>query len=214
MSSGAYPHPADEFDDAAHRVGPRGVHRAPRSRWARWRPFVLVLVVFPLLAYGLVTWLSDWDGLAGVDLPNLTADDGAAADQGSDAGTGADAGTDAAGDDGAAASPSSEPSPEQPPPPPPPVVDPARNVQVFNATSRAGLAASGVDKVEAAGFTDVHADNWAGENPDASVVYYPTPDDVATAQSVADALGITAVQESATQAPDGIVAVLASDYVR
>ena len=178
----------------------------PRSRWTRWRPFVLVLVVFPVLAYGLVTWLSDWEGLAGVDLPNLA--------DSQDDGTGTD---DGAGDpaDDAAESPTTAPPPtSEEPVAPPPVVDPVRAVQVLNSTSTSGLASSGADRVEAAGFTEVSAANWAGEDVAASVVYYPGPDDVATAEAVAAALGITAIEESATVAPDGIVAVLASDYVR
>ena len=49
-------------------------------------------------------------------------------------------------------------------------------------------------------------------DPDASIVYYATPEDVATAQAVAAALGLTAVQESAADAGEGIVVVLAGDY--
>ena len=56
------------------------------------------------------------------------------------------------------------------------------------------------------------AGNWDGGDPDTSVVYYATPDDVATAQLVAQTLGIATVQESAEQALTGVVVVLATDY--
>ena len=67
-------------------------------------------------------------------------------------------------------------------------------------------------RVDEAGFTAVSAGNWTGGDPDASVVYYATAADIATAQLVADMLGIGTVQESAEQAPTGVVVVLATDY--
>ena len=68
------------------------------------------------------------------------------------------------------------------------------------------------ERIEEAGFTDVSSGNWSGVDPDASIVYYATAQDVATAQAVAAALGLTAVQESAADAGEGIVVVLAGDY--
>lgn len=205
MRSGEHPGAADEgdeFDEVAASGGPRGAHRAPRSWWSRWWPFVTVLVVFPVLAYGLVTWLSDWDGLSGVDLPSFSQDDEEPAEQ------------------------TQEPAPQETPtqapvetpaatpePTPEPVADLSRPVSVLNATSTVGLAGGATDTLEEAGFTTVTADNWLGDDLDTSVVYYATAADVATAQAVAAALGIAAVQEDATRAPDGLVAVLAGDYV-
>src|SRR5699024_1491348 len=156
VRSGEYPHPADEFDAAASAGGPRGAHRAPRSRWTRWRPFLIVLVIFPVLAYGLVTWLSDWEGLAGVDLPTFSdsADDGTGEDGTGEGGTGEDTEP----TDEATTPPETETEPEVPEVPPA-VVDPARPVQVLNSTSTSGLASNGAAKVEEAGFTDVTSGN-------------------------------------------------------
>ena len=198
MSPADYPYPPDEFDGAAASAGPRGVHRTPRTWWSRWWPFVAALVLFPALAYAAVTVISD-----GVDLPW----------QGAQTAIEEPAGT---GESTEAAAEPTEEAIETPTPTPTPtpeaVVDLTRAVEVFNATTTAGLASSAQDDVEAAGFTDVSSGNWDGDDQAATVVYYPTAADVATAQAVADALGIATVQESAALAPEGIVVILADDF--
>lgn len=199
MKPGSYPYPPDEFDAAARAGGPRGVHRAPRSRWSRWWPFLVVLVVFPALAYAAVTVLSDWDGLSG--------DGGDAQTQQPTDDEPADEPTEAA--ETPAATPTETSTPEAPPPPP---LDQARPVDVFNATNRSGLAGNASDRLEAAGFTDVSALNWDGDEPAASIVYYATANDITTAQLVGQTLGIAQLVESAADAPEGIVVVLADDY--
>ena len=201
MKPGSYPYPPDEFDAAARAGGPRGVHRAPRSRWSRWWPFVVVLLVFPALAYAGVTILSDWDGLS-----SLGDDDG---------GTSAQEPVDETPTDETPTDEPETPEPTEttPEPPPPPPADPTRPVDVYNATTRSGLAGNASDRLEAVGFADVSALNWGGEEPAASIVYYPTAADITTAQLVAQTLGVTQVVESATEAADGIiVVVLATDY--
>jgi len=198
VRSGAYPFPADEFDAAARAGGPRGVHRATRTRWSRWWPFLVVLLLFPALAYAGVTWLSDWQGLGGND-----QSDTGAAPSAQPTGT--------TGDTTETAAPEATVEPTVEPPPAPPV-DQARTVLVSNATTTSGLADNGRTRLEAAGFTSVTADNWDAADPAASVVYYQLPADITTAQLVASTLGIATVQESAELAPDGIVAVLAGDY--
>ncbi len=206
MRSGSYPYPADEFDAAARVGGPRGVHRAPRSRWSRWWPFLVVLIVFPALAYGAVTYLSDWNGFGG---SSSNGSDTQAGDDGTDPAAG-DPATDPGATDPAATPPASEPAaPETPAAPP---ADLTRGVQVFNATNTSGLARNAGDRLKTAGFTSVDVGDWTGDDPAASVVYYPAAADVTTAQQAAATLGITTVTESATAAKDGIVVVLADDY--
>ncbi|NTW41831.1 MAG: LytR family transcriptional regulator [Cellulomonadaceae bacterium] len=204
MKPGEYPYPADEFDAAAASAGPRGVHRTPRSRWSRWWPFLLVLVLFPALAYGAVTILSGTG-----NLPGATGTTSSAADTGTtDESTATDEATTPAEPPATeSAAPVVTPTPE-----PAPVADLTRAVEVLNSTQISGLAGGARDRVEAAGFTNVTTGNFTGTDPDASIVYYTAAADITTAQAVAAALGLTAVQESADDAPDGIVVVLASDY--
>lgn len=201
MKPGSYPYPSDEFDAAARAGGPRGVHRAPRSRWSRWWPFLLVLVVFPALAYGSVLLVEEWDNLFGSD----SGQEGPTALE--------DVPSDEPTQEEAEETPEPTPTEEETPEPPPaPPLDQARHVDVYNATNRSGLAGNAAGRLEGAGFSSVSALNWRGADPAASVVYYPTADDVTTAQAVAAALGITQVVESLADAPDSIVVVLWSDY--
>ena len=196
-------YPADEFDAAEARGGPRGVHRAPRSTRRRLLPFLVVLILFPLLAFGLVTWLSGWNGLPGSAGPTASGDATQATDEpvveGSETAT-----------EPPATQETPTPTVEPEPPAPEPNLD--TGVEVFNSTSRSGLASGAAELIQEAGFTAVTAGNWAGGDPETSVVYYATPDDVATAQLVAQTLGIATVEESAEQAPTGVVVVLATDY--
>ncbi|NLE71712.1 MAG: LytR C-terminal domain-containing protein [Actinomycetales bacterium] len=202
MKPGAYPYPPDEFDAAARSGGPRGVHRAPRSRWSRWWPFLVVLVVFPALAYWGATFLADWQGLGGDEdpdaAPTSSVDPSAEAEEG-----------EGEGEDEPETEPSASPTPEEPPAPP---ADTTRPVDVYNATNRSGLAANAGGRLEAVGFTDVSALNWDGEDPATSIVYYGVAADVTTAQLVGSTLGIAQVVLSTEQAPEGIVVVLAADY--
>lgn len=173
------------------------MHRAQRSWWSRWWPFVIVLVVFPALAYGAITVLSDWEGLPGANSGAQDAPD--------DADEPADEATEA---------PEPEVTPEvtpEPPPPPAPVLD--RAIEVFNATTTSGLASNARGRLEGAGFTAVTTGNWSGVDPPISTVYYTTAADLGTAQLIASSLGITTILESAEAAPESVIVVLVGDYV-
>lgn len=202
---GHHEYPPDEFDAAAQEERPRGVHRAPRSWWSRWGALVAVLVVFPVLAFGVVTWLSGWEGLQR---------DGTAVEQ-----TGAEvpaepsepteptAPTAGAEQPPAEETPTAEPTPEAPPVPEP---DLAAPVVVLNATTTSGLAGGGAGRLEDAGFSAVSTGNWQEDDPSSSLVLYADPADEGTANEVAATLGITVVELS--DAVDGVTAVLWTDY--
>lgn len=191
-------YPQDEFDvDVLPDDVPRGVHRAPRSAFARWAPFVLVVVVCPLLAFGLVTWLNSWEGRPGVDIPVFGDDEPTQS---------APAEPEESAPETEAETP--EPTPTQTEEPPP---DPARTVEVYNATQIRGLAGRAADALEGQGFTDVSSDNWPVAAPPASTVYYPVPEDEGTALRVAEVLGLTAVEMSPDRAGNAVVVVLVED---
>jgi hypothetical protein len=206
---GHYAYPPDEFDAAAQEERPRGVHRTPRSWWSRWGALVAVLVIFPLLAFGVVTWLSDWQGLQRDDVVAEEGADGGAPTEPEEptAPTGSAEPTEPSGE-GEAEEPTEEPAPEEPTVPAP---DLAADVEVLNATGTAGLAGGAAERLAAAGFTSVTPGNWQAADPDASVVLYADPADEGTAAEVAAALGIGVVQAS----PDvqAVTAVLWTDYV-
>lgn len=174
------------------------MHRAQRSWWSRWWPFVVVLVVFPALAYGAITILSDWEGLTGADNgAQESPDDG---DEPTDEAT-----------ESAEPEATPEVTPEVTPEPPAPALD--RAIEVFNATTTSGLASDARGRLETAGFTAVTTGNWSGTDPPISTVYYTTAADLGTAQLIASTLGITTILESAETAPEAVIVVLVGDYV-
>ncbi|MBC7291569.1 MAG: LytR C-terminal domain-containing protein [Actinotalea sp.] len=200
---GHYAYPPDEFDAAAQEERPRGVHRAPRSWWSRWGALVAVVVIFPLLAFGAVTWLSSWQGtqddepIAGAPLddePEATEPAEPTEPEGTD-------------EEPVEETPTEEPTPEEPALPEP---DLTASVIVLNATNTSGLASGGAARLQEAGFTTVTSGNWQGQDPPASVVYYADAADEGTAAEVATALGITAVEQS--DDVDRVTAVLWTDY--
>ena len=186
-------YPEDEFDvpnpDAA-----RGVHRAPRSAWSRWWPFLAVLVIAPAVAYGLVVLVSH---------QNETPSTGSSQD--ADPAT-TDAATAPA--DGATEGAAETPAAETPAAPP---ANMAAPIEVLNAAKISGLASAQAKKLTDAGFTAVTSGNFTGTAPADSVVYYATEDLAATAQLAATTLGVTTVTLSAPDAGAGISVVLTSD---
>ena len=214
----------DAFDNPPS--GPVGVHRGRRSLAVRVAPFVVVIVVAALA--GLLAW-----GIASGELNKVpwpwaqqsaqTAQsdqdrqDDAAADDGDDAQADADDQDDVANqgqadgqgaddaaqsDDATADEPQTEPEtqPEQ-------TVNYNTSVRVINATGVNGYAAQQSGVLQSVGYTSVIAANPSGGAlPSVNVVWYQNETDLATAQNVADTLGIATV-EQATGIADPIVVV-------
>lgn len=217
-------YPTDAFDNPPS--GPVGVHRGRRSLAVRVAPFLMVIVVAALA--GLLVW-----GIASGELNKVpwpwaqqsaqTAQDSkggqddAAADDGDDAQADADDQDDAANqgqadgqgaddaaqsDDATADEPQTEPEtqPEQ-------TVNYNTSVRVINATGVNGYAAQQSGVLQSVGYTSVIAANPSGGAlPSVNVVWYQNETDLATAQNIADTLGIATV-EQATGIADPIVVV-------
>ena len=214
----------DAFDNPPS--GAVGVHRGRRSLAVRVAPFLMVIVVAALA--GLLAW-----GIASGELNKVpwpwaqqsaqTAQsdqdrqDDAAADDGDDAQADADDQDDVANqgqadgqgaddaaqsDDATADEPQTEPEtqPEQ-------TVNYNTSVRVINATGVNGYAAQQSGVLQSVGYTSVIAANPSGGAlPSVNVVWYQNETDLATAQNVADTLGIATV-EQATGIADPIVVV-------
>ncbi|GCD21137.1 hypothetical protein CTKZ_26990 [Cellulomonas algicola] len=198
MSKADYPYPDDEFDAAADPDAPRGVHRAPRSAWSRWWPFLAVLVLAPVLAYGAVT---AWGIINGADdsPDSSTVDEGGTGDEGTTDGT----------EETPADGTEEPPVESEAPPAAEPVL--STPVQVLNASGVSGVAARQQAKLQEAGFTAATTGNSDGEGVTDSTVFYASEDLRSTADLVAQTLGLTAVTLDPDQAGDGIVVVLRTD---
>lgn len=215
-------YPTDAFDNPPS--GPVGVHRGRRSLAVRVAPFLIVIVVAALA--GLLAW-----GIASGELNKVpwpwaqqsaqTAQDSkggqddAAADDGDDAQADADAQDDAADQgeadgqdtDGAAQPDDATADEQQPESHPEQTVNYNTSVRVINATGVNGYAAQQSGVLQSVGYTSVIAANPSGGAlPSVNVVWYQNETDLATAQNIADTLGIATV-EQATGIADPIVVV-------
>lgn len=202
-------------------AGPMGVHRGARSAASRVMPYVIVIIV-ALLA-GLLFWgvysgeinnlkmpwssqespttssteksksgesksKSQSDSASGNKTDASNADsstDSQQNDQNTDQNTDQNAEQNAEQTDNATA--------QQ-------VVNTGTEVRVVNATNITGYAQSKVDVLTQAGYTSVSASNPTGNVPSQTVVWYQNETDKATAENVAQTLGISNVQQS-----DGLV---------
>lgn len=210
-----YPYPPDEFDEVPSGAQSAGIHRVRRSAWSRTWPYLAVLVIFALVAYGFVTWFSSRGPDRSDDKPTATA----TAPQE----TTAEAPTE-----------TTPPAPETTTEPPatettepgttePETTEPEETtepaaaldrslrVRVLNATSTQGLAASGVSRLKDAGFTDVSGANYTGSAVSASQVWFQGPQYADEAAEIASVLGISAVQQvDSLSGPVSVI--LSSDF--
>jgi hypothetical protein len=199
VSKADYPYPDDEFDAAAGHDVPRGVHREPRSGWSRWWPFVVVIVVAPLLAYGAVTLVTHQNGSSSGN--QAAVDDGTGANDGSSPTETATAPAVAP-----TTSPTNVPTQTQTA-----AAQLGTPVVILNAAKIQGLAGRAATKLQGAGFTAVTTGNSTGTAPSASTVYYTKADLQATAAKAAQALKITTVTLDPTKGGKGITVVLTTD---
>ena len=213
-ASQGYPYPPDEFD-LASADQPRGAHRAPVPWIRRALPFFVVLVVFPALAYVLVTLLSTsggWSFEPGRGIVATSQSPASSAPGGSttpDPSTSpSEKTTDETGDE---TTTEDETTDEGETEESAPELDLAAPVTVYNSTTTAGLAAKAADRLKNAGLTKVTPTNYSGALK-RSTVFYAKDELVTTAKLVAETLGITTVTLDADAAGAGISVVLESDY--
>lgn len=196
-------------------AGPMGVHRGARSAASRAMPYVIVIIV-ALLA-GLLFWgvysgeinnlkmpwssqespttSSTEKSKSGESKSKSQADSDSASGNKTDA-SNAGSSTDSQQNDQNAdqnAEQTDNATAQQ-------VVNTGTEVRVVNATSITGYAQSKADVLVQAGYTSVSASNPTGNVPSQTVVWYQNETDKATAENVAQTLGISNVQQS-----DGLV---------
>ena len=200
----------DAFDNPPE--GPVGVHRGNRPMIVRLTPFVIVLVA--AVAAGVLFW-SIFSGEA-ANMFNRRSEQTQTTAQTSQVASSSSADESASGtashssqSASASKSTSTEDTPSQTPsesesaqstPEESQQVNTNAQITVINGTGVSGLANDRAGVLQNQGFTNVSA-----ANPDATtvlpaqtVVYYQNEADLATAQQVANALGITTVEQSAS----------------
>lgn len=184
----------DEFDNPPK--GPAGVHRGRRSAAARYTPFVVVVVVAALcgfLAWGVLSgefnkvhwpW-SPASSQTSSKTSTTTAKKKAAEKKAAEKKQQEEAAKKQQEEE--AAKKQQEQAAQ---------VDRSLSVRVINGTGISGYAATKQSVLNQAGYANVAAANPSGTLPDATVVWYQNDADKATAEDVANALGISNVQQT------------------
>lgn len=190
-------HESDEFDRAARQRTIVGAHRRERSGLRRALPVVLVVLLAPLAAWALFTFVVR-SGVLPAPSELVAGTAGQTATPGA-------SGT-AAGGSGAASG-TAAPADVRP--------DTAITVLDGSATGAAGQDAA--DHLEDAGYRQIRVGEYGASEPAATTVYYRDADVADTAQDVAArverATGTTVseVLESATAASSAPVVVVLRD---
>lgn len=195
-------------------AGPMGVHRGARSAASRAMPYVIVIIV-ALLA-GLLFWSIYSGEINNLKMPwssqesstTANSDESKSSESTSESqsdtkssdeadASNTDSSADAQQNDDAQSDQNSDQTdnatPQQ-------AVNTGTEVRVVNATNITGYAQSKADVLTQVGYTSVSASNPTGNVPSQTVVWYQNETDKATAENVAQTLGISNVQQS-----DGLV---------
>lgn len=193
----------DEFDNPPK--GPAGVHRGRRSAAARYTPFVVVVVVAALcgfLAWGVLSgefnkvhW--PWSPASlqtSSKTSTTTAKKKAAEKKAAEKKQQEEAAKKQQEEEAAKKQQEEEAAKQQQEQAA--QVDRSLSVRVINGTGISGYAATKQSVLNQAGYANVAAANPSGTLPDATVVWYQNDADKATAEDVANALGISNVQQT------------------
>jgi hypothetical protein len=193
----------DEFDVIARSGGPVGVHRTPRKWYVRLLPVLVAFLAAALVAYVIATFLWNQDNApapAASPSPSVSATESVLPSV------------------APSVTPSVTPSQSAAPTPtetavPEPVIVSDAQIHVRNASGIAGLAGLQQKDLEAAGYTNIEANNIkASLIPDGVNIVTYTEDRLAdTAADVAKTLGIDAVKGGNTPGGAEIEVLLASD---
>ena len=193
----------DEFDNPPK--GPAGVHRGRRSAAARYTPFVVVVVVAALcgfLAWGVLSgefnkvhwpW-SPASSQTSSKTSTTTAKKKAAEKKAAEKKQQEEAAKKQQQEEAAKKQQEEEAAKQQQEQAA--QVDRSLSVRVINGTGISGYAATKQSVLNQAGYANVAAANPSGTLPDATVVWYQNDADKASAEDVANALGISNVQQT------------------
>lgn len=191
---GVNTYPEDEFDKLAAERESQGAHRKPGFAHPWLIALVAVLVLAPLLGWGLGKMMSQGDNSA--DATPSTSQSTSATET-------------------ATATPSETPSapvsvePSQTPSDPEEVETNDTPVAVLNGTRESGLANTKAGVLTEAGFTQVRAGNYTSGSPSNSTVFYKTEDAKTVAEEVAKLMGIERVSYlPEANSPENVIVVL------
>lgn len=200
MSSHQYPE--DEFDQAG-KDSPVGVHRQKPSQWKMVLPFILVLIIVPILAWLGVSLIagnsnnSDNAGTTETTVTSATEPSEEATEPTTEAEepTEQETETEASESEGTPGAPSTESA-----------------IEVLNGTGVNGLAAGVVGTLQGEGYQYVSAANASGWVTEATTIYY-APGNLEGAQYLGQLVGINNFVENADVLGNSdFIIILKGDY--
>ena len=219
MSVADNEYPADEFDRLADTRTIRGTHRRKESNLKWWLALVAVVILAPTAGWAISNYIGSSE-----EKPAPTASakppSGAPGGASSTAGPGGESGSSGGNKPSESGKTSGSPSTDASATPSGQESSTSadsgtgRPVLVLNGSKKPGLAATGKQKLEKAGYTKVSANNYSGGSPAVSTVFYAKASDAQTAKQVAAALGIrpgNVVLSPKATGGDQIVVVLRAD---
>ncbi len=210
-------YPKDDFDDIPEG-GPTGVHRKATNPWAPVIPFLVVLLVVPLVAWGVATLIQR--NVPEEELVEILSQSETEVVQSGAQSEVVEETVEetvvvpdsdlpvAAPDDPSAQTSAAEEQVGQTTGETPAEVNYAAPIEVLNGTDISGHAAATADQLISAGFTSTSAANATDWSTDQTTVYYANSSLKATADAVAATLGINHVVEDGAAVGNADVVVL------
>src|SRR5690606_14342661 len=165
--------------------GPEGVHRAPQSLLRALAPFIAVIVIVPLLAWGAVSLL----GGGGDGDPEAAPTGPAATAEPSEEPTAPDATAEETTPEEDSAEQTTERGPGED-------VVHATSVSALNGAGVRVLAAEVAAGLTDAGFTTVGAADCGAAAPDVTTLYYRNADLAPSAEAIGALTGIDTIVEA------------------
>ena len=220
MSVADNEYPADEFDRLADTRTIRGTHRRKESNLKWWLALVAVVILAPTAGWAISTYIGSSEEKPAPTASAKEAPSGAPSGASPTAGSGGDPSSSGGDKPSESGKPSGNPSTDASATPSAQESSTSadagagRPVLVLNGSKKPGLAATGKQKLEKAGYTKVSANNYSGGSPAVSTVFYAKASDAQTAKQVAAALGIrpgNVVLSPKATGGDQIVVVLRAD---
>lgn len=171
-------------------------------------PYLVVIVVFAAFAVGLVAWFASQNSSNNnPTTPPATTSQAPEPTESTPEETSAEP-SEEPSDEETDESPDETPTDDETPST---ELDRAVAIRVLNATSRAGLAATGVNQLTAAGWTAATAANYTGGEISASAVWFKSEDERAEAEQIASDMGISEVSLQPTLVGP-VSVILAGDF--
>lgn len=202
-------YPRDEFDVAGEDM-PVGMHRPQPSRWKAVWPFLAILVIVPLIAWGASVFLTNRHDSGTASQPSSNTVVGSeSGDSSAERQSGREDRDSSDGSASGAAAPQAPQSAESATPAAPePIIDHNVKISVLNGTGTQGLAARKVSELAEGGFGGASAGNADGWVTQVSTVYYEDPTLEPSARAVGEALGISNVEPTTGLGDPDVVVIL------